>query len=253
MSAKVRFELDAALDRRKVSYVRLGSWRRSISIPQYINQHRLPVLKPNPLEFLPFVLEKQIAIRASKFHLAIDHKVLNGYISEKVWHALRVGTVPIYFGAPEARFFLPPRSTIYVEDFETYDDLIHYIEYLDSNDTAYNEYLQWKQDIRKANSAYALFLQGYGQSVNFNNHFCLWELLGPTVLEYLASGKPVPPFRRKWVDWKTGQVCEIPPGACNGRDNIFSPPTSLLCPLEHINLLRSSHEIGSLYGRLRGE
>ena len=34
----------------------------------------------------------------------------------------------------------PPKSFIHVEDFATPKELVDYLEYLDSNDTAYEEY-----------------------------------------------------------------------------------------------------------------
>ena len=38
----------------------------------------------------------------------------------------------------------PPNSYIYAEDFATPRALVEYLEYLDSNDTAYMEYHQWR-------------------------------------------------------------------------------------------------------------
>jgi len=39
---------------------------------------------------------------------------------------------------------LPPKSYIHVEDFESREDLIEYLQYLDKNVTAYAEYLEWR-------------------------------------------------------------------------------------------------------------
>ena len=38
----------------------------------------------------------------------------------------------------------PPNSYIFAEDFETPKDLVDYLDYLDSNDTAYLEYHKWR-------------------------------------------------------------------------------------------------------------
>ena len=41
--------------------------------------------------------------------------------------------------------FLPDKSTIYVEDFDTVDLLADYIEYLLRNRTSYNLYHSWRR------------------------------------------------------------------------------------------------------------
>jgi len=40
----------------------------------------------------------------------------------------------------------PPNSYIHAEKFETPEELVGYLDYLDSNDTAYMEYHQWRSD-----------------------------------------------------------------------------------------------------------
>ena len=252
MSSFVRFELDAALERRKVSLTRFGSWKRTIAIPRFLKENNLPLLNETAQEWFSERTEKLSAIRWSKFHLAIDHKSVNGYISEKVWHALRVGTVPIYFGAPEARFLLPPRSTVYVEDYDTFDDLINHLLYLQDNDTAYDEYLEWKDNLKRPEDPYRNFLQGYGQGEYLNDHFCLWQFIAPRVLDYVTANKTPPPFRTAWTDWKTGQKCIIPPGACSGRKSILEPPTELICSEDNVDLSVSEEKMQSLYSRLGG-
>jgi len=39
---------------------------------------------------------------------------------------------------------LPPKSYIHVEDFKNPKELVEYLQYLDSNATAYAEYLEWR-------------------------------------------------------------------------------------------------------------
>mmetsp|Transcript_37221 Transcript_37221/g.72621 ORF Transcript_37221/g.72621 Transcript_37221/m.72621 type:complete len:452 (+) Transcript_37221:383-1738(+) len=53
------------------------------------------------------------------------------YVTEKVWHALRSGCVPIYMGAPNVAAFLPSRdAVVHVQDFPTVDALANYIRRL---------------------------------------------------------------------------------------------------------------------------
>ena len=41
----------------------------------------------------------------------------------------------------------PPHSYIHVDDFRSTRDLADYLNILDVNDTAYNEYFRWKSDL----------------------------------------------------------------------------------------------------------
>ena len=48
----------------------------------------------------------------------------------------------------------PPKSFIHVEDFATPKELVDYLEYLDSNDTAYEEYhMVRKQEVQELSRA----------------------------------------------------------------------------------------------------
>ena len=58
----------------------------------------------------------------------------------------RNDVIPIVMGAhpDDYRQVAPPHSYIHVEDFRSPKALAEYLEYLDRNHTAYNEYFQWK-------------------------------------------------------------------------------------------------------------
>ncbi|XP_049884479.1 alpha-(1,3)-fucosyltransferase 11-like [Pectinophora gossypiella] len=80
-----------------------------------------------------------------KFFIAIENAVCNDYMTEKLWRAIQVGTVPIYFGSPLIRDWLPNnKSAILLEDFPTPELLSQHLHYLLNNDTAYEEYLEHK-------------------------------------------------------------------------------------------------------------
>jgi galactoside 3-L-fucosyltransferase 11 len=52
----------------------------------------------------------------------------------------------VYDGSPDGKKFGPAaKSMLYAPDFETPEDMAKFIQYLDSNDTAYQEYLEWKR------------------------------------------------------------------------------------------------------------
>jgi len=72
--------------------------------------------------------------------------MLNFYIDmNKILH-FRHNIIPIVMGADRAYYekVSPPHSFIHTDDFENVRQLADYLQYLDRNDTAYNEYFRWK-------------------------------------------------------------------------------------------------------------
>lgn len=99
---------------------------------------------------------KVFLLSTHKFSLAFENSETDDYITEKFFQTLTSGAVPVYIGSPNVKFFAPDagpwpynsqHSVIWAGDFD-FDakKLAKYLLYLDKNDTAYNEYLQWKID-----------------------------------------------------------------------------------------------------------
>nr|CAB3247658.1 alpha-(1,3)-fucosyltransferase 9-like [Phallusia mammillata] len=89
-----------------------------------------------------------------KFYLAFENAWhCRDYITEKFWHSgLRSGVVPVVLGPPKRDYetIAPsPKSFIYAGDFPTPRHLAEYLNYLDKNDSAYKEYLNWMKTDRK--------------------------------------------------------------------------------------------------------
>lgn len=82
-----------------------------------------------------------------KFYLSFENQLhCRDYITEKLWNnAYRNNAVPIVWGATKADYeaVAPPNSFIFAEDY-TPKELAKYINYLNSNDTAYAEYFKWR-------------------------------------------------------------------------------------------------------------
>ena len=51
-------------------------------------------------------------LRRYPFYLALENSDEVDYVSEKVFHALEAGVLPVYNGAPNIADFLPPHSVI---------------------------------------------------------------------------------------------------------------------------------------------
>lgn len=80
-----------------------------------------------------------------KFVIAIENGICEDYITEKLWRPIKVGSVPIYFGSPTIKDWLPnDKSVILLEDFPTPKVLSDHINKLLNNDTMYEEYLEHK-------------------------------------------------------------------------------------------------------------
>lgn len=101
--------------------------------------------------------EKYLLIKNYKFCLAIENTINqvkwgqmhsdpidDDYITEKLWDCMRGGSIPIYFGANNAKMFFPTnKSIIYVNDFENYEDLIQYVLQIKNNSKIIKEYTNW--------------------------------------------------------------------------------------------------------------
>lgn len=80
-----------------------------------------------------------------KFVLAIENGVCDDYITEKLWRPIHVGSVPIYFGSPTIRNWLPNnKSAILLEDYPTPKLLTQHIKKLMLDDNLYEEHLEHK-------------------------------------------------------------------------------------------------------------
>eukprot|EP00668_Euglena_longa_P032731 GGOE01042159.1.p1 GENE.GGOE01042159.1~~GGOE01042159.1.p1 ORF type:complete len:325 (+),score=81.66 GGOE01042159.1:300-1274(+) len=80
-----------------------------------------------------------------KFTVAWENCPCDDYVTEKFHRPLLVGSVPLYYGAPNWRDWAPSlNAVIAISDFATPKDLADYVEYLDQNDTAYADLLAFK-------------------------------------------------------------------------------------------------------------
>lgn len=89
-----------------------------------------------------------VLLSSYKFYLALENSQCKDYISEKFWsNAFSHQSVPIVYGTSIENYksVAPPHSFIHLDEFSNMAALVKYIKYLDKNDTAYNEYFEWKR------------------------------------------------------------------------------------------------------------
>ncbi|XP_049883377.1 alpha-(1,3)-fucosyltransferase 10-like isoform X2 [Pectinophora gossypiella] len=121
--------------------------QKYIDIDSYgpcLNNKDLPTKILQSSEMLDGRLLKTFLARY-RFQISIENAVCTDYVTEKLWRSLEIGVVPIYFGSPLIRDWLPNnKSAILVEDFRSPKLLSEYLHYLLKNDTAYEEHLEHK-------------------------------------------------------------------------------------------------------------
>ena len=83
-----------------------------------------------------------------KFYLSFENAYhCTDYISEKFWkNSFGFNLIPVVYGPhiDDVIAVAPPNSFIHAESFESPEELVKYLDYLDSNNTAYLEYHQWR-------------------------------------------------------------------------------------------------------------
>ncbi|MGU9977818.1 MAG: glycosyltransferase family 10 domain-containing protein [Candidatus Oxydemutatoraceae bacterium WSBS_2016_MAG_OTU14] len=76
-----------------------------------------------------------------RFTVAFENKSQPFYITEKILHPLMVGSIPIYWGAPNIAQFFNPASFINCHDYASFDAVIERIKEIDSSPELYQQYL----------------------------------------------------------------------------------------------------------------
>lgn len=80
-----------------------------------------------------------------KFVLAIENARTESYVTEKLYYALDVGAIPIYFGAPNVLDFVPPHSIIEGFNFRTMQELADFVKKVEADPVLYSEYHAWRR------------------------------------------------------------------------------------------------------------
>jgi hypothetical protein len=76
--------------------------------------------------------EKWDTLASYDFVLCFENNVLPGWLTEKFFEALRVGTVPIYWGATDIKEIVSPDCFIDMREFSGYPELRSFLKSLDA-------------------------------------------------------------------------------------------------------------------------
>ena len=82
------------------------------------------------------------------FTIAIENSLTHDYVSEKLWHPLVAGSIPIYLGAPNVHDWLPCRTHCIIDlrQFKTPKEAATFIKAVARNRTLYESYHQWRNE-----------------------------------------------------------------------------------------------------------
>ena len=79
--------------------------------------------------------------RPYKFVFAFENSLSLHYASEKLWHALKADTVPIYWGNPQIANYFNPERFINAFDFDNLESLAAHVMRVHADDALYLRYL----------------------------------------------------------------------------------------------------------------
>ncbi|KAF7730428.1 hypothetical protein EC973_002235 [Apophysomyces ossiformis] len=107
-----------------------------------------------------------------KFYLAVENANCDDYVTEKLFDTFMQSAVPIVDGPQSYDGFIPTNhSVIRMDQYLDPRDLAAYINYLDSNDTAYLEYLSFRKSATNVYSRQDLepsFVKNWGNRTLHN-------------------------------------------------------------------------------------
>ena len=90
---------------------------------------------------------KKAMIKHYKFTIAIENSIGHDYVTEKLWHPLAAGSVPLYYGAPNIYDWLPCNHCIIdLRQFASPKAAAEYLREVSENITLYAQYHQWRYE-----------------------------------------------------------------------------------------------------------
>ena len=106
---------------------------------------------------------KMTTISAAKFNFCSENSVFPGYVTEKIFHAFVAGTVPIYFGAPDIRDFVPESTFIDGSRFKSMRELEKYLDSVSLE--RYSSYLSAAVDFLRSEDGISHTYESFAQNL----------------------------------------------------------------------------------------
>uniref|UniRef100_A0A8C6WTY0 Fucosyltransferase n=1 Tax=Neogobius melanostomus TaxID=47308 RepID=A0A8C6WTY0_9GOBI len=93
-------------------------------------------------------------LSSCKFYLAFENSVHKDYITEKLFHPMSLGSVPIVLGPPRDNYMrqIPADSFIHVNDFASPKELAERLHHLNKDPEEYMRYFKWTKEYKVTSS-----------------------------------------------------------------------------------------------------
>jgi hypothetical protein len=88
----------------------------------------------------PWEERKLELLKDYRFSICFENIAKEGYHTEKLFHAKVAGTVPIYWGHKSVENDFNKKCFINLVDYDSVDDLVEYVKYVDNNEDVYQSY-----------------------------------------------------------------------------------------------------------------
>ncbi len=76
-----------------------------------------------------------------KFSIAFENRIYLNYVTEKIYDAFVVGSIPIYRGCPEIAKFFNPEAFINCADYASFEEVIERVKQVDNDPALYKKYI----------------------------------------------------------------------------------------------------------------
>lgn len=83
-----------------------------------------------------------------KFDLVFENSEVESFISEKIFDSIMAATIPIYYGAPDIKKYVPSKCFIDLRDFQNIKDLVEYI--INFSEEKYEEFMEERESFLKS-------------------------------------------------------------------------------------------------------
>lgn len=135
----------------------VSNWNENLQRVQYYNQLKNHVEINTYGQAFGTALSWQAyvdVISSCKFYLAFENSVYKDYLTEKLFSAMILGSVPIVLGPSRENYQdqIPGDSFIHVDDFGSPQELAEKLKYLDQHSEEYMDYFKWRKKYKAKTS-----------------------------------------------------------------------------------------------------
>ncbi len=88
------------------------------------------------------VLAKLAFLARYRFTIAFENASADGYVTEKIVHALAVGSIPVYWGCPRIADYYNPDSFVNCHDYPSFDAVVERVREIDADPALAEAYRQ---------------------------------------------------------------------------------------------------------------